>query len=365
MVVFTCDGCGSSLKKSQVEKHYNSQCRKCSSLTCMDCQKTFPGDSYQSHTSCISEAEKYSAKGWQPKPNANKGLKKQNAWIESIQEAVEKMGNTIDKDVKSLLDGIMTFDNIPRKKPKFVNFVKNVIGGGKRCSPATIEKTWGVFESAIKKNQSQVSTNGSPSTLNDITNNSQVEDASNTSRDSNFAKNEESVIESAKTNQNGHKLELSQETTVEDKVINQGVEKFCGTKSIKKIHDTSSSSPQNIHEQNTKKRKVNSNQSDINNSKCIKPDTFGDISSKEMNGKTNFDWSSTVQSILAKNSGKDQDGLKMKTLKKKLIKRYISEVDNNADSEKIETKVTKKLRKLQNNFHVSSDGKRISIKPTQ
>lgn len=68
------------------------------------------------------------------------GLKKQNAWIESIQEAVEKMGNTIDKDVKSLLDGIMTFDNIPRKKPKFVNFVKNVIGGGKRCSPATIEK---------------------------------------------------------------------------------------------------------------------------------------------------------------------------------------------------------------------------------
>ena len=46
----------------------------------------------------------------------------------------------MDKDVKSLLDGIMTFDNIPRKKPKFVNFVKNVIGGGKRCSPTTIEK---------------------------------------------------------------------------------------------------------------------------------------------------------------------------------------------------------------------------------
>ena len=46
----------------------------------------------------------------------------------------------MDKDVKSLLDGIMAFDNIPRKKPKFINFVKNVIGGGKRCSPATIEK---------------------------------------------------------------------------------------------------------------------------------------------------------------------------------------------------------------------------------
>ena len=67
-------------------------------------------------------------------------MKKQNAWIESIQEAVEAQGDSIDKDVKSLLDGIMAFDNIPRKRPKFVNFVKNVIGGGKRCSPATIEK---------------------------------------------------------------------------------------------------------------------------------------------------------------------------------------------------------------------------------
>ena len=58
----------------------------------------------------------------------------------------------MDKDVKSLLDGIMTFDNIPRKKPKFVNFVKNVIGGGKRCSPATIEKVDIFLHPGIKNN---------------------------------------------------------------------------------------------------------------------------------------------------------------------------------------------------------------------
>ena len=34
----------------------------------------FPGDSYQSHTKCITENEKYSAKGWQPKASANKVL---------------------------------------------------------------------------------------------------------------------------------------------------------------------------------------------------------------------------------------------------------------------------------------------------
>ena len=58
----------------------------------------------------------------------------------------------MDKDVKSLLDGIMTFDNIPRKKPKFVNFVKNVIGGGKRCSPTTIEKVDIFLHRGIKNN---------------------------------------------------------------------------------------------------------------------------------------------------------------------------------------------------------------------
>ena len=69
------------------------------------------------------------------------GLKKQNAWIESLHEVVQEKGNSIGKDVKSLLDAIMTFDNIPRKRPKFVNFAKNVIGG-KKCSPSTIEKVY-------------------------------------------------------------------------------------------------------------------------------------------------------------------------------------------------------------------------------
>lgn len=42
MVFFTCDACGASLKKNQVEKHYLHQCRRCSVLTCIDCQKVAP-----------------------------------------------------------------------------------------------------------------------------------------------------------------------------------------------------------------------------------------------------------------------------------------------------------------------------------
>ncbi len=80
MVFFTCNACGSSLKKNQVEKHYRNECRNCSVLSCMDCGKDFYGDEYASHTKCVSEAEKY--QGAMFKGNANKGDKKQQEWLE-------------------------------------------------------------------------------------------------------------------------------------------------------------------------------------------------------------------------------------------------------------------------------------------
>ena len=63
MVFFTCDACGSSLKKNQVEKHYNSQCRRCAVLTCMDCQKVRALNQYSnkpiiiSYITCLNKYE--------------------------------------------------------------------------------------------------------------------------------------------------------------------------------------------------------------------------------------------------------------------------------------------------------------------
>merc|ERR1711973_376844 len=151
MVFFTCDSCGESLKKNQVEKHYKFKCRSCSVLTCVDCQTDFPGDSYAEHTKCITEDEKYGGKNYQPKSNANKGLKKQNAWIETLQDVVASKSGELDADVKSVVDTIITFENIPRKKPKFMNFAKNVLGGGRQSSPQTLEKIWELHELALKK----------------------------------------------------------------------------------------------------------------------------------------------------------------------------------------------------------------------
>ena len=78
---FICDACGQTVKKSKVEKHYQTECRNCSVLSCIDCGKDFPGDEYAGHTSCISEAEKYQGKLYQPKEKANKGELKQQEWI--------------------------------------------------------------------------------------------------------------------------------------------------------------------------------------------------------------------------------------------------------------------------------------------
>lgn len=79
MVFFTCNACGSSLKKNQVEKHYRNECRNCSVLSCMDCGQDFYGDAYAGHTKCISEAEKY--QGAMYKGSENKGDCKQEAWL--------------------------------------------------------------------------------------------------------------------------------------------------------------------------------------------------------------------------------------------------------------------------------------------
>jgi cell growth-regulating nucleolar protein len=98
MVVFTCNHCGESLKKGNVDKHA-FRCRRQSensrgvlialinsvfllvSVSCMDCFKDFDQESYSQHTQCLTELQRYSGKDYVEKANANKGQKKQEAWV--------------------------------------------------------------------------------------------------------------------------------------------------------------------------------------------------------------------------------------------------------------------------------------------
>ncbi|KAL6063919.1 zf-LYAR domain-containing protein [Balamuthia mandrillaris] len=57
MVNFSCDECGAIYKKRQVANHMRS-CRS-QSVSCLDCLQHFYGRDFETHTTCISEAEKY------------------------------------------------------------------------------------------------------------------------------------------------------------------------------------------------------------------------------------------------------------------------------------------------------------------
>jgi cell growth-regulating nucleolar protein len=89
MVSFVCNACGQTVRKNQVEKHYQTVCRQCQVLSCIDCGKDFQGEDYAKHTSCISEAEKYQGKLFQPKEKANKGEQKQQEWIKVILDILD------------------------------------------------------------------------------------------------------------------------------------------------------------------------------------------------------------------------------------------------------------------------------------
>ncbi|NXT41541.1 LYAR protein, partial [Pelecanoides urinatrix] len=147
MVVFTCDACGESVKKAQVEKHVNI-CRNCQCLSCMDCGKDFWGDDYKEHVKCVSEDQKYGGKDFEAK--TNKGDAKQQEWIQKIHKVMKKPN--ISPKVRNILEQMRVFDNIPRKKVKFQNWMKNSL----RITDSTLQdQVWDIFSEATRNVSSE------------------------------------------------------------------------------------------------------------------------------------------------------------------------------------------------------------------
>lgn len=140
MVFFTCNACGESLKKAQVDKHVNI-CRGCQVLSCIDCGKDFWGDDYKTHIKCISEDQKYGGKGYEAK--TNKGDVKQQQWIQKVHEAMNKPG--VSAKLRDVLQQVSTYDNVPRKKAKFQNWMKNSL---KIPNPSLQEEVWNILAAA-------------------------------------------------------------------------------------------------------------------------------------------------------------------------------------------------------------------------
>ncbi|AOA60400.1 hypothetical protein PP7435_CHR1-2500 [Komagataella phaffii CBS 7435] len=57
MVSFSCEVCNDTVIKKKLEQH-TTVCYG-AYFTCIDCSTTFEGNTFRSHSSCISESEKY------------------------------------------------------------------------------------------------------------------------------------------------------------------------------------------------------------------------------------------------------------------------------------------------------------------
>ncbi|XP_013912973.1 PREDICTED: cell growth-regulating nucleolar protein isoform X2 [Thamnophis sirtalis] len=143
MVFFTCNACGEALKKGQVEKHVN-MCRNCQCLSCMDCGKDFWDDDYKSHVKCLSEDQKYGGKNYEAK--MPKGDVKQQEWTQKIHEIIKE--TNINVKVRDILQQMYAYDNIPRKKRKFQNWMANSL---KIHNTTLQDQVWDIFSEATRK----------------------------------------------------------------------------------------------------------------------------------------------------------------------------------------------------------------------
>jgi cell growth-regulating nucleolar protein len=118
MVVFSCSACGETLKKSHVEKHLRV-CKSCWVIVCLDCNTEFEGQAFASHTSCISEKERYEKSVYKA---PGKGGKRdpQAEWVDTIARAASAGGAHA-----ALLNTLTGYGNCPRKIKPFVSFCKN------------------------------------------------------------------------------------------------------------------------------------------------------------------------------------------------------------------------------------------------
>uniref|UniRef100_A0A8H7TNY6 Zinc finger C2H2 LYAR-type domain-containing protein n=1 Tax=Bionectria ochroleuca TaxID=29856 RepID=A0A8H7TNY6_BIOOC len=111
MVSFSCESCGDILTKKKLDPHRN-RCHG-ATFTCIDCMVHFFGTDYRSHTSCMTEEQKYQGalykdKNKKPKTqnganqqrNNDNNMMAQHAYVEDAEESwanYQDFGQTDDE----------------------------------------------------------------------------------------------------------------------------------------------------------------------------------------------------------------------------------------------------------------------------
>ncbi|XP_067312821.1 cell growth-regulating nucleolar protein [Pseudorasbora parva] len=286
MVFFTCDACGESLKKAQVEKHL-LKCRACAVLSCIDCGKDFRGDDYKNHNKCISEDQKYGGKDFQAK--ANKGDVKQQQWIERIQEAADRPG--VQPRLQQVLRQVSTYGNVPRKRAKFQNWMKNSL---KIHSPDLLEQVWEIFSTAADSDSNRT--------------NHQTEGEHNPNRS-----DQNNGTETNEEKRGERKEKKNKRKTSEEQNGQKASEKQSRKKRKREERE------QNVDPKTNKKQKKRKEEVSDESLNLEEEEPVAQESESNTTGK--FNWKGTIKAVL---KDAPEDGLAVKKLRKKVLAAYYS-----------------------------------------
>ncbi|KAK7109532.1 cell growth-regulating nucleolar protein-like [Littorina saxatilis] len=347
MVFFTCGACNESLKKNQVEKHYLHKCRRCEFLSCVDCGKDFWGDTYQTHTKCITEEEKYSGKNFVAK--ANKGEVKQEQWIQKVQSAIQKA--PANPQLQQLLQRLEEYPNVPRKKAKFENFLKcslRIFNVGlqnqvwdmlmaeahqQQNGNNTTENSEGSTEPGSKSSQTGATQQGGPST--ETLAADQEEEGKKK-----LSKKERKEERRKKT----HKAEKKDKQKDDEGVteVNGENSKKKGKRRKRDEEEEEENGEEEVSRPTKKKKKEeNGVEEDGSLANDSGMDTLDDsIAAEEKTGK--FNWGLTITAVL-----ESKGEMSVKKLRKKVLAEYAS-YGGSRGEEKVMATFNKKLSKLPN-----------------
>ncbi|KAG5264106.1 hypothetical protein AALO_G00272200 [Alosa alosa] len=324
MVFFTCNACGESLKKAQVDKHV-MKCRNCEVLSCIDCGKDFWGDDYKDHNKCISEDQKYGGKGYEAK--SNKGDVKQQQWIQRIHEAMDKPGVT--PKLRDILKQVSSYDNVPRKKAKFQNWMQNSL---RIHNTSLHDQVWEVFSAATTNGPEKQGNQEAP--IDKINGTSKAEE--NGSAPQEASEEVAPLKEKKKKNKRERKEERQQQqqkkkqkkahanANGQEEEERQPSEEAPEKKKKKKRKmeevegDDCTSNGQTAEDTGRKAKKKKENLDDTQNSE-VADDAEGEAN--EANAKGKFNWKGTIKAVLRQSP---DEGIAVKKLRKKVLAAYYS-----------------------------------------
>ena len=250
--------------------------------------------------------------------------------MDRLNTLINDKSNKLDNDVRQVLQSIEGYDNIPRKRAKFINFCKNALG--RKFAPAIIEKTWDVFEATFKGPK---------------------EDVTKTNNDNKEIK----VTDSSSEKENGTMAMESE--SIKCNSSKDGISKFKGTTKSKEENKTDSKKSKKQKKRKAFEEQPNCDLEDLPAKKKAKKPTTepnSNNSGEEESVVAKFDWIQCISAVVEK-----KGSIKSNKLKKKVVNEYCQLYPDTVKSRiELETKFEKKLGKCKK-FKILNDVVQISM----